>query len=178
MWDIYTSHRNRAGEMHPQGQGLAPGSGVRPPRTHSCRLSQLKQQSQIPSPLTLASESRLAGSAGTTTSTVRVSTAITPTGIPPSLRGRAQVSQAGSARCHTPPSTVDSGVDGSTQPRLTFCGHAGYMGTHGGEGGMQKTARFLLWWVIFLEGKGIAPSNKPPHKLVGWKGAMGAPLGW
>lgn len=105
--DIYTSHRNRAGEMHPQVQGLAPGSGVRPPRTHSCWLSQLKQQSQIPSPLTLASESRLAGSAGTTTSTVRVSTAITPTGIPPSLRGRAQVSQAGSARHHPP---VDSGV--------------------------------------------------------------------
>lgn len=35
--------------------------------------------------LTLASESRLAGSAGNVTSTVRVSTAITPTGIPPSL---------------------------------------------------------------------------------------------
>lgn len=55
-------------------------------------LSHLKQQPQLPGPLTLASESRLAGSAGTTTSTVRVSTAITPTGIPPSLQGGAQVS--------------------------------------------------------------------------------------
>ena len=54
--------------------------------------SRLKQQPQLPSPLTFASESRLAGSAGTTTSTVRVSTAITPTGMPPSLQGGAQVS--------------------------------------------------------------------------------------
>lgn len=39
-------------------------------------------------PLTLASESKLAGSAGTATSTGRVSTAITPTGMPPSLQGK------------------------------------------------------------------------------------------
>lgn len=37
--------------------------------------------------LTLASESRLAGSAGMLSSTVLVSTATTPTGIPPSLKG-------------------------------------------------------------------------------------------
>ncbi len=36
--------------------------------------------------LTLASESKLAGSAGMVTSTVRVSTAMTPRGIPPSLQ--------------------------------------------------------------------------------------------
>lgn len=35
--------------------------------------------------LTLDSESRFAGSAGTVNSTVRVSTAITPRGIPPNL---------------------------------------------------------------------------------------------
>lgn len=35
--------------------------------------------------ITLDSESKLAGSAGKVTSTVLVSTAITPTGIPPSL---------------------------------------------------------------------------------------------
>lgn len=38
------------------------------------------------SPHTFASESGLAGSAGTVTSTVRVSTAMTPTGRPPSLQ--------------------------------------------------------------------------------------------
>lgn len=37
--------------------------------------------------LTLASESRFAGSAGMLSSTVLVSTATTPTGIPPSLKG-------------------------------------------------------------------------------------------
>ena len=37
---------------------------------------------------TLASESVLAGSAGIDTSTLRVSTAITPTGIPPNLEQR------------------------------------------------------------------------------------------
>lgn len=36
-------------------------------------------------PLTFASESKLAGSAGMASSTVRVSTAMTPRGIPPSL---------------------------------------------------------------------------------------------
>ena len=37
---------------------------------------------------TLASESVLAGSAGIDTSTLRVSTAITPTGIPPKLEAK------------------------------------------------------------------------------------------
>jgi hypothetical protein len=55
-------------------------------------LNQMKGSTPVPSghgsrPLTLASESKLAGSAGTATSTVRVSTAITPTGMPPSLQG-------------------------------------------------------------------------------------------
>ena len=53
----------------------------------------MKRASPAPRPLTLASESRLAGSAGTTNSTVRVSAAITPTGIPPSLQGGPQMSR-------------------------------------------------------------------------------------
>lgn len=50
-------------------------------------LSYQQNDTQQPQPLTLASESRLAGSAGTAISMVRVSTAMTPTGIPPSLEG-------------------------------------------------------------------------------------------
>lgn len=58
-------------------------------------LNRMKGCTPVPSgpsghgsrPLTLASESKLAGSAGTATSTDRVSTAITPTGMPPSLQG-------------------------------------------------------------------------------------------
>lgn len=42
--------------------------------------------------LTLDSESRLAGSAGTVSSTVRVSTAMTPRGIPPSLKSFTSIS--------------------------------------------------------------------------------------
>lgn len=45
------------------------------------------QRTSTHTQLTLASESRFAGSAGMLSSTVLVSTATTPTGIPPSLKG-------------------------------------------------------------------------------------------
>lgn len=89
-----------------QGPGRAGDQGLHHPRRKQTLLPQSHPGHDVPRPgqadsgtlsrsrtgagslrLTLASESRLAGSAGTATSTVRVSTAITPTGMPPSLEG-------------------------------------------------------------------------------------------
>ena len=77
----------------------------------------MQRASPPPWPLTLASESRLAGSAGTTTSTVRVSAAITPTGMPPSLQGGPQVGRGTGQH----PRLVQ-GAGGSSQPRLISTG--------------------------------------------------------
>lgn len=108
-------------------------------------LSRLQQQPQLPGPLTLASESRLAGSAGTTTSTVRVSTAITPTGIPPSLQGGAQMGRALGGRWVHPAPTDILQVSGE--------------GTNGQDEGTQRTVLLSLWQGILLESKAAAQST-------------------
>ena len=88
----------------------------------------MKRASPAPWPLTLASESRLAGSAGTTTSTVRVSAAITPTGMPPSLQGGPQVSRG--MRQHPRP------IRGAKWVRPRHTGR--------NEGGQRKVCCFQL----------------------------------
>lgn len=94
----------------------------------------MQRASSAPWPLTLASESRLAGSAGTTTSTVRVSVAITPTGMPPSLQGGPQVGRGTGQH----PRLVQ-GAGGSGQPRLIFYRHAGW-----DKGRQRKVCCFQL----------------------------------
>lgn len=113
----------------------------------------------LPSPLTLASESRLAGSAGTTTSTVRVSTAITPTGMPPSLRGGAQVSRAA----------------GPTRPQLIPLGVPG-AGSNG-RGGGQRTAPGVVTGRLFYWKAKHRPKDVRASQLAGRKGPAGGLIG-
>lgn len=78
------------------GQVEPPTNPYLRPLLSKVSLNGMKGSTPVPSghgghsswPLTLASESKLAGSAGTATSTGRVSTAITPTGMPPSLQDK------------------------------------------------------------------------------------------
>lgn len=143
MWNItYPTERAPPEKwlQGPQGQGLLQASELErqacdhPGPTLVGRAG--GTTAPDPGPLTLASESRLAGSAGTTTSTIRVSTAITPTGMPPSLQGGVEVSQALSG-------TPAGSRHRVHRPWLTFHGHSG-SGRHGQDEGVQRRTLVLL----------------------------------